>query len=77
MSKHILILFMDLDNKYEFLGLSFKKMMKLSIFDKQIIHIKKSNDMQRKRIRVFNGVSPGKIDAGFRFIGQDSTMATL
>lgn len=51
--------------------------MKLSIFDKQIIHIKKSNDMQRKRIRVFNGVSPGKIDAGFRFIGQDSTMATL
>lgn len=41
--------------------------MKLSIFDKQIIHIKKSNDMHRKR----------KIDAGFRFIGQDSTMATL
>lgn len=54
-----------------------KKMMKLSIFDKQIIHIKKSNNMHRKRIRVFNGVSPGKIDAGFRFIGQDSTMATL
>lgn len=77
MSKHVLILFMDLDNKCEFLGLSVKKMMKLSIFDKQIIHIKKSNDMQRKRIRVFNGVSPGKIDAGFRFIGQDSTMATL
>lgn len=77
MSKHVLILFMDLDNKCEFLGLSFKKMMRLSIFEKQIIHIKKSNDMHRKRIRVFNGVSPGKIDAGFRFIGQDSTMATL
>lgn len=44
--------------------------MKLSIFDKQIIHIKKSNDMHRKRIRVFNGVSPGKIDAGFRFINN-------